>query len=336
MDIQTLLAVAGIAATVLLGVWAIIITVRYNRSVDITFALDQVIALTDDITQNFPDLTVQFRNQPVSDNLVLLKGYFINTGKKDISREMTEQQITLNVPVEFEWVECKVVKCSPSLKADAHIHGKAEIRLETGLWKVKEFFRFEALAKVPVVKVDPDNLPTDYPTRRLMRALTFSHRIADSKEIHETRIPRFTTGRTRRQVFGIPLLGMSSRASLVSAGVAALLGAALWAGGFFLPDKSIGYQITLDGQEHVLSVRVKHDKVRLSDTKGFKRELTLPEFDTLPDKHLVFVAKRDRFMTIFGGVYFFFGVFMFVTSATRGVRENRLLAIIAEKEKDKT
>src|SRR5262245_50978959 len=103
MDTQTLMAILGIAATVLLGLWAIIITVRYNRNVRITYAYDQAIALTDDITQNFPELGITFREEPVSQNLVLLKGYVINTGKKDISREMVEERITLSLPEGYEW-----------------------------------------------------------------------------------------------------------------------------------------------------------------------------------------------------------------------------------------
>ena len=37
MDTQTLLAIAGIIATILFGIWAIAITVRYSRSVCITY-----------------------------------------------------------------------------------------------------------------------------------------------------------------------------------------------------------------------------------------------------------------------------------------------------------
>ena len=152
MDSQTILSVVGIVITIFLGVWAIVIAIRYNRNVRITYADDQFIALTDDITQNFPDLKIFFRDQPVSDNLVLLKGYFINTGKKDISREMVEEKIALKLPPDFEWVDSKVVECTDSLKSSATVTNKNQITIETGLWKMKEYLKFEALAKVPVVK----------------------------------------------------------------------------------------------------------------------------------------------------------------------------------------
>lgn len=190
MDSQTILAVAGIVVTIFLGVWAIVISIRYSRNVRITYAEDQAIALTDDITQNFPNLKIFYRDQPMSDNLVLLKGYFINTGKKDISREMVEEQITLKLPTDFEWIEIKVVECSASLKSTAILTSKTQIAIETGLWKTKEYLKFEALAKVPVIKLDPESIPMDSPTYRLTKSITFSHRIADSRKIQETCVPK--------------------------------------------------------------------------------------------------------------------------------------------------
>jgi hypothetical protein len=139
MDMQTALTVAGITATVVFGVWAIVIAIRYNRSVSITYAEDQAIALTDDITQNFPDLRIMFRGQPVSENLVLLKGYFINTGRRDITREMVEEKITLSLPEDFEWVECRVVESSPSLKASVTKINNGGISVDTGEKDIDRF-----------------------------------------------------------------------------------------------------------------------------------------------------------------------------------------------------
>ena len=294
MDTQTILAVIGIAATVLVGIWAIIITVRYNRSVQITYAHALVIALTDDITQNFPDLKVSFHNQPVSDNLVLLKGYFINTGKKDISHEMIEKQITLTLPTEFEWVECKVVECSPSLKASVKLTGKNEISLETGLWKTREYIKVEALAKVPVVKADPDNLPKDYPTQRLIAALTFPHRIADSTMVYVTRVPQ--PSQKPNNMRFISFLRPLSRLSLkilVMAILIIVLGISFLSVNRIIPNKAIGYRLTINGQERIMSVSVKHDKVVLQDKNGFKKELSLSEFDNISDKHPEIVIKTD-------------------------------------------
>lgn len=137
MDIQTLLTVAGIVVTVAFGIWAIVVTIRFNRSVQITYVHDQAIALVDDISQHFQDLRISFRNAPVSENLVLLKGYLVNTGNKDISPEMVEDAITFWLPEDFEWLEFKVVECSPQMRAKTSILNAHAIRFETGLWNMR-------------------------------------------------------------------------------------------------------------------------------------------------------------------------------------------------------
>jgi hypothetical protein len=334
MDMQTIYALTGIAATVLVGVLAIAITVHYNKRVQITYAHDLSIALTDDITQNFPDLKVLFHNEPVSENLVLIKGYFINTGKKDISYEMIEKPITLTLPAEFEWVECRIVECSPSLRATAKLAGKTEISLETGLWKTREYLKVEALAKVPVIKADPDNLPSEYPAHRLLKALTFPHRIADSKKVRESRVPQ-SFQRTRDQlVFGLPLALMKSLRFAFILGITTVaFGIIMWAIVHFWPDKTIGYRLTIDGKERLVSVDVRHDKVILQDNEGFKKEYTLSEFDNIPDKHPAFVSGTDQTLAILGLVYIGLGILLLVLLAAKGIRDNRLLALITSEKK---
>jgi hypothetical protein len=335
MDTQTIFAVAGIASTVILGIWAIIITIRYNRSVEITYAHQLAIALIDDITQNFPDMKVLFRNKPVSENLVLLKGYFINTGKKDISHEMIEKQLTLTLPTGFEWVECKVVELSPGLKVIANLMGKTEISLETGLWKAKEYLKVEALAKVPVVKADLDNFPADYPTERLLKALTFPHRIADSKIVRKTSVPLFFSSRILR-ILGFPLhldTFSHTRVFITFAIAFLFLGAVSWSLNNFLPYKTIGYRMSMDGKERLVSMSIKHDKVILQDKQGFKKEYTLPEFENVADKQPEIITVNDPMPTFLGLICISLGIIMLFISGTKIIRESQLLVMISSKNR---
>ena len=47
---QIILTVIGILVTTLFGLWAIAAAFRFSRNVRITYALDQIIALTNEIT----------------------------------------------------------------------------------------------------------------------------------------------------------------------------------------------------------------------------------------------------------------------------------------------
>jgi len=53
----------------------------------------------DDITGSLPQLTVNYKGEVVKKNLTLIKGFLVNTGAKDITKEMVEK------PLAFELVE---------------------------------------------------------------------------------------------------------------------------------------------------------------------------------------------------------------------------------------
>ena len=338
MNVQSILTLVGILATTLFGLWAIAAAIRFSRSVRITYAIDQVIALTDDITQNFQDLKITFRGQPVSANLVLLKGYLINTGRRDISQEMVEEQISVNLPPEFSWVDCKVVETSPSLNVDAQRKSEQKLAFRTGLWKKREYFKFEALAKVPVVVAEPDNPLDERPTIRFRKAVSIAHRIADFDRITETRMPR--PGRIAGLPFPLSFFNLlgSAKFNFVLAslfivmGLGFLVASAL---GFF-SSTQLGYTVTIDGVERTVTVRVKKDTVVLSEETGFSHEMTPSEFDELHGKRATIVERSDDFysplISFLAIFYCASGCLMFGISGLRVIKNRRMLAMIASKE----
>lgn len=327
MDTQTLIAVVGIIATIIFGIWAIAITIRYNRSVRITYADDQAIALTDDITHNFPNLSITYREQAVSENLVLLKGYFINSGKKDISREMVEQQITISLPDEYEWVECKVVECSPSLKAVATKLDKTHISFDTGLWKSKEYMKFEALAKVPVIIADPEHLPHEFPTLRLRKSLMFIHRVADLAKIDKTRVQRPLGPLTSfSERFFLP----STSFDIILVIIMLMMGILFFGVSQFWPPTTLDYTLTIDGKQRTVSVDVKKNKIILTDETGYRKECSISDFDAILDKKAQIIHKKDKGLQIMGIVIVLFSILLLIVFGVRDIREKRLLSIITK------
>jgi len=329
MNPQTILAVTGVLATTIFGAWAIAAAFRFSRNVRITYALDQMIALTDDIAQNFADLAVIFRGEPVSANLVLLKGYLINTGRRDIAREMIEDQISIHVPPEFEWVDSKVVETSPSLHAEARLMSAQEIEFTTGLWKKKEYMKFEALAKVPVVEAGPDNPPDERPTVRLRKAISFTHRISDSDRIEETRVPR--PSRIASTPFPLALMGLT-KLKLIIAAVSIAFGIAFLVAGQsgFMSFKQLGYSLSVDGTERVVTPTVKKDAVLLSGDDGFSHESSLAEFEELFGKKPVVVTKKVVSSLFMGITYCVFGFLILAMHGIRALRNKRMLTMIAK------
>ncbi len=152
----------------------------------LTFVKENSLALFDSLAKSFADLTIQYKDKPVNQGLVFLKGSILNTGTKDINAGMIEDGIKINLPEKFQWLSAKIISASPSLQAELIISGNS-IHISTKLFRCKEFIRFEALAEVPITssKKDSDTLEN-----KLEKAIQFTHRIADTQKILMKDLPK--------------------------------------------------------------------------------------------------------------------------------------------------
>lgn len=183
----TILAIISITATVVLGVWGIYIMVKRKYPGQITFVRESCLGLFDSIVKNMPELAVQYKGTPVGEGLVLLKGSLLNTGSKDISESMVEEKVSISLPENFRWLTAKVVSTSPKVQAHVAILDRSVV-LETSLFRCREHVRFEALAELPTE--DPQGKKRgETIEKRLIKALTINHRIADTQKIKTKDLP---------------------------------------------------------------------------------------------------------------------------------------------------
>ena len=98
MTISDTLGVLGIVATIIFGVWGIFIVIRRSYPGQLTYIKESYIGLFDSIVKNVPELAVLYNNLPVSQGLVLIKGAILNTGSKDITDTMVEQNLAFVLP----------------------------------------------------------------------------------------------------------------------------------------------------------------------------------------------------------------------------------------------
>jgi hypothetical protein len=191
MSTPNILTIIGIAATIIFGIWGIIIVVRRRYPGEITYVKEAYIGLFDSIVKNLPELSVLYNNNPVGQGLVLVKGSILNTGSKDITESMIEQKISLSLPDEFRWLTAKIVGCSQNVHAEISIEGQ-NLSFLTGLFRCNEFIRFQAIAEVPIHPSKNERIE-----RRLEKAIAINHRIADTKKVVSVDLPNKRCGKHR-------------------------------------------------------------------------------------------------------------------------------------------
>lgn len=167
--------VVGTIATVVFGIWAILLAKKRAYPGEITFFHDRSIRLFDDITGSLPQVAVSYKGEPVNKNLTLIKGFLVNTGTKDITKEMVETSLTFELVDGYRWLEVSANFLS-SLEERAKINDSKTVEFSLGLFRCYEFLRFVGLIEVSEGKKWGGTIMT-------------GHRIADTADIKWKKVP---------------------------------------------------------------------------------------------------------------------------------------------------
>ena len=338
MDTNTVVTTAGIAITVLLGVGAICLTIHYSRKVGIAYVEDTCLALIDDITQGIGDLEIRFRNSPVSQNIVLLKGFIVNSGKRDISKDMVEKPLRLVLPEGFDWIDCQVTDRVKDLEITVAEVTTDRIEFAFGLLKTHEYFRFDALATVPPHENGVSSAPTKPPNMRLREVLQFDYRIADAQDIQRLRLsdlrgptflpPRMANGSSKRFLHRLLQLNSWVLRSFWLPFILALTGLAAYALHVWSSPKRIAYEILdPDNQRIVINTHVKNGDIELYSQEGFRSTLSTREFDAL-QKTTVLQSTYVWPLIAVCFLYFGAGVLLLLIWGTRFARTRKYRQIL--------
>lgn len=201
MSTNTFLTILGMVLALILSGVTCWLTLRQRYPGQITYFEESCIGLFDSIVRNLPDLKVLYKSDPVSENIVLLKGYFFNTGSKDITTEMVEKPVTLKLPERFKWLDGKVVSPQDSLKVSLQIKDDITAKINFGLFRVNEYAKFELLAQVPVTDPVVKGTKIINAVGKLRTALMLVCRIADCREVLRKRIPASVISRKVIPIF---------------------------------------------------------------------------------------------------------------------------------------
>lgn len=182
MDSLLIITLGGIILTAIFGFWTIILYLKKKYPCKIIFVAQNIIGLYDSLVKNLPELTVLYNGKNVEENLFLLRGAFLNNGKKDITEAMVEKELTLHLPKRYKILTAKVTSEESGISVSSEIVDHQKIRFKLGLFRVEEFFKIEILIEdLSTIKSVRDSvLEAEI---NIFRNIYFTHRIADTRKV---------------------------------------------------------------------------------------------------------------------------------------------------------
>jgi len=215
MDIGTILGATGIVVSAGFGIWGIFLAIKHRYPGKITFVKEQSIGLFDAIAKNLPELSIQYKDSPVSQNLVLLKGALLNSGKIDISPNTIEKPLEIQLPTEYQWLEANIIGSSNNVDASITIKKNNTLTIDTGLFRCGEFIRFQALAEVNVDDEGKDLGHLELGDI-LESTMKFVHRIANTGKVIMAEVEPVDRKRLRRRILVPTIVGFMGALALGS------------------------------------------------------------------------------------------------------------------------
>ncbi len=327
MNIGTILGVTGIIVSVGFGIWGIFLALKRRYPGAITFIKEQSIGLFDAIAKDLPELSIKYKNSPVSQNLVLLKGALLNSGKLDISPSTIEKPLTVKLPKDYLWLEANIVDTSNNVNASIAINSGNELHIDIGLFRCAEFIRFQALAEVPVKNKDK-NLGHSELGNNLESAMKFMHRIANTGKVTRAKVEEVDRKKTIRRIIIPTIVGIIGAISIASL--------------FYFKgiDGKLVYSYELSENEYTdVTIRPKSDgmlKVKGVDIKVDEILKSEQFFKRVKGFPTVTENTSEYYLLIFTFLYFLLLPLMISIPAYLNYRRNQTLIKTLEIEHKKT
>lgn len=172
-----ILAILGLLTTTVFGILSIDLFRRKKNPGKLTLVKQSEVGLFSDIAKNFDEISIQYKNDAIKDNVIYLKASIINDGDIDIEGNKIEKPLTLILNEGLKWIKAKVTAKSPELICRNEINNDMrDLKFICGLIRKKEYFQFEAL-------IETSN--TNPKVEEIFNNITVSHRISNTQKVKQ-------------------------------------------------------------------------------------------------------------------------------------------------------
>ncbi len=196
MEIDLLVGIIGIIATIIFGLIGIIIYRQKKYDGRISRITDKNIELYDSTVKDIEGLKLTYKGEEINQKLSITNIYLINLGNIDITKQLTEKEIQLSLPKDSQILNYKLKEVSLGLKCSIRQLNQQSLVFDLGLFKINEYLKLELLIE------SKDSISIN-------KNLTFTHRIANTAPINEVKIsPGIKTTKYKLKRF-LPLLSIT-------------------------------------------------------------------------------------------------------------------------------
>ena len=173
MDIGIIIGIIGLVATLIFGFLSLDLIKRKKYPGKISCIKLSVISLLNDVARNFREIKLLHNNNPIEQNLVYIKGAFINNGDIDIKSVTTENSIIMSLPDDYKWVDLTISSHSEDLVCTSSTLSDNKKKIKFDLFKRDEFITYEGLISAP----------DGFKVNSFDEIIKFNHRIENTSSI---------------------------------------------------------------------------------------------------------------------------------------------------------
>ena len=176
MDLSLILGIIGTIATIVFGFLSIDLFKRKRYPGKITYVKHSLIDLLNNVANNFNEIELLHKNQPINKNLIYIKGVFLNSGDIDLNGKSIEKDLSIELPVGCKWLDVKSTAASKGLTASVVVNSDDDkvASVKFDLFRKNEFVQFEGLIESESKDISSDIIDSD---------MQFSHRIENTSHV---------------------------------------------------------------------------------------------------------------------------------------------------------
>ena len=178
----------SIALALVLGVPAILLTIRSIRKIKIAYVQFDLISLIRTPIREIKDIKLSYKGEQIDPGIYLLRSALFNIGNNDIDKSIVHEPVEIVFPKGYEVLELSLEE-TPT-HPNCQVIEKNKIRMEWDVFKRKECIPFNAL-----LRISPEIIPerkygepaAKDISKELLTQIGFKERIANLEKIRKVR-----------------------------------------------------------------------------------------------------------------------------------------------------